>query len=523
VRRTFNIPVAIAVTAFFCLMHVLVHAQPKSAKAYEPADAREHFKHNNFLMALKVYKELLKTDPKNEEYNLRLGICYLRTNVNKPAAIPYLETATKLPKVDNMAWFYLGQAYHYAHRFDDAVKAYNKFKELSPKEASRVERQIEMCNNGKQLIKYPINVTFENLGKEVNSEFPDYYPVVSGDESLLLFTSRKTGNIGNSLEIDGYYSSDIYMSTVVNGVWQKAKNVGAIINTRFDEQVVFVSNDGKHIIVYLDHIDSLGNLYIAERKTAAFGKLVKLNNNVNSGLETAGSITSEGDLIFFASERDGGFGGTDIYMSRKLPNGQWALPMNLGPTINTKYNEDFPRLAEDGTTLYFSSQGHSSMGDYDVFKSVWNREDNTWSAPRNLGYPLNTADDDRQIYITNDQRAAYVSRSREGGFGDLDLYRVSFSEAEDKYTIVTGTLMTGDTSANKKLEAIITATNTKTNQDLTFIPIPHSGKYVMALPPGKYTISIEATGFKPFVDSIVLFDMGSFLPEMKKDFQLVKQ
>lgn len=523
VRRTINIPVMIAVSAFLCLWQGIANAQPRSAKAYEPADAREHYKHNNFQMALKVYKELLKTDPQNEEYNLRLGICYLRTDINKPAAIPYLETATKLPKVDDEAWFYLGQAYHYAHRFDEAIKAYNKYKELVPKEAAKADRQIEMCNNGKQLVKFPINVTFNNLGKEINSEFPDYYPVVSGDESVLLFTSRKTGNIGNQVEVDGYYSSDIYISVVKDGAWQKAKNLGPPVNTRLDEQAVSISNDGKKMIVYIDHIDSLGNLYVSEKRGNSFGRLLKLNNNVNEGLETAGSITTEEDLIFFASERSGGFGGRDIYMSRKLPNGQWALPMNLGPTINTPYNEDFPRLAEDGVTLYFSSEGHSSMGNYDVFKSIWDKENNTWSIPKNLGYPLNTADDDRQIYITNDQRAAYVSRAREGGFGNQDIYRVSFSDAEAKYTIVTGTLLTADTSSAKNFEAIITATNTKTNEELTFVPIPHSGKYVMALPPGKYTISVEATGFRPLVDNIILFDMGSFLPEMKKDFQLVKQ
>jgi tetratricopeptide (TPR) repeat protein len=527
VKRSYKIKIAISIAGFLLSAQITVHSQPKPTKVYEPADAREHYQHQNYLMALNVYKELLKTDPANEEYNHRIGICYLRTNVNKPAAIPYLEKVSKNPKADPEVWLDLGKAYHYANKFDEAVKAYNKYKQLLPKEAAKVDRQIEMCNNGKQLIKFPLNVEFENLGKEVNSEFPDYYPFVTDDESTLLFTSRKSGNIGNQLEVDGYYSSDIYISTAKNGVWQKPRNIGPPINTRLDEQVVGLTADGTKMFVYLDHIDSLGNIYISEKKAASYGKEIKLNNNVNSGLETSGCIAPSGDIIFFASQRDGGLGETDIYMARKLPNGQWALPQNLGPNINTKYKEDFPRMASDGKTLYFSSQGHSSMGDFDLFKSEWDEENNTWSAPKNLGYPLNTADDDRQISITSDQRAAYVSRAREGGMGDLDLYRVTFKDDEAiRYTIVSGTVLTGDTTAaGRKVEAIITATNSKTpdDQPLTFTPIPNSGKYVMALPPGKWVINIEATGFKPYVDTIVLFDLGSFQPEMKKDFPLVKQ
>lgn len=526
-KRTSVIKSILGLTAFLFALPALIHAQPKGpTKVYEPADAREHYQHQNYLMALNVYKELLKTDPNSEEYNHRIGICYLRTNVNKAAAIPYLEKVTKNPKAEPDVWYDLGLAYHYANKFDDAIKAYTKYKQLVPKDAAKVDRQIEMCNNGKQLVKFPVDVQFQNLGKEVNSEFPDYYPFVTDDESTLLFTSRRNGNVGNSLEMDGYYSSDIYISSVKNGVWQKPRNIGPLINTRFDEQVVGLTADGSKMIVYIDHIDSLGNIYVSDKK-ASYGKIVKLNNNINGGLETAGSISPDGNIIFFASQREGGYGETDIYMARKLPNGQWALPQNLGPNINTRYKEDFPRLAADGKTLYFSSQGHSSMGDFDVFKSEWDEENNTWSAPKNLGYPINTSDDDRQICITSDQRAAYVSRLREGGNGDLDLYRVTFpSEDNTRYTIVAGTVLTGDTTAaGRKVEAIITATNSNKPDDepLTFTPIPHSGKYVMALPPGKWVINIEATGFKPLVDTIVLFDLGSFQPEMKKDFQLVRQ
>lgn len=505
------------------LMSASLFAQPPK-KGFEPEDAQEHMDHNNFLMALKVYKELLKKEPQNMEFNYKTAICYLSTNLDKKAAIPYLENVTKQPKCPTEAWFDLGRAYHYGNRFDDAIKAFNKYKEKDKKGAERADRQIEMCNNGKQLIRYPVQVTFENLGKEINTEFPDYYPFVPADESFLVFTSRRKESMGGQLEIDGYYPSDIFIATSKTGVWTKAKNMGAAINTRYDEEAVSLSADGKTMIVYLDHIDSLGNIYMTENKKGSWGKIAKLDKNVNAEFENSGSIAPDGQTIFFASDRPGTFGETDLYMARKLPNGKWGMPQNLGNEINSKYKEEHPVMAPDGRTLYFSSQGHSSMGDFDLFKAIWDPENNTWSAPKNLGYPLSTSGDDRCISFAQDDKIAYLSATRDGGFGDLDIYRVKFSSEEAaRYTVVRGRVVTPDSlNPNIKVDAIITATDTKTKEEFTFTPIPKTGKYVMALPPGKYNITIEASGYKQYIDALVLFDLGGFQPEVVRNFQLMK-
>jgi tetratricopeptide (TPR) repeat protein len=501
----------------------LYKAQPKN-KPGDPAEAKEHFTRGNYLFAMRSYTDLVKKDPKNIDYNYKLALCYLNTNVSKKQAIQYLEVVTKQKDADNEAWFDLGRAYQYANRFDDAIKAYTKYEESAKgKDQQKAERQLEMCKNGKELSKFPLNVTFENLGKEINSEYPDYYPFITADESFIVFTSRREENLGGGVEVDGYYSSDIYLSTVKNGIWTKAKNVGAPVNTRYDEQAVSLTSDGKNMIVYLDHIDSLGNLYIAPENKRNFQKLIRLNDNVNSkSLETSGSITVDGNILFFASDRPGGFGGTDIYMSKKLPNGLWALPQNLGPSINTKYNEDFPRLADDGRTLYFSSQGHSSMGDFDVFKAIWDEENNKWSAPKNLGFPINDGGDNRSISPTANEKVIYLSAVRDKGFGDLDIYRVTYNDAEQRYTVIAGYVMNADT-ANKKIEATITATDMKTKKEYTYTPTAESGRYVMALNPGKYTITIESPGHKLFIDAIELFDMASFKSEISKNFQLLKE
>lgn len=509
---------------FIFIRPINTHAQ--TGKFVDPREAKEHFSHYNFLAAIPVYKQLLKQEPSNEDYNHKLGLCYLYTNINKALAIPYLETASKQDKAPNDVWFDLGMSYQYAARFDDAIKAFTKFKSfLTPKDKDleKVEHQIETCNNGKEFIKHPVNVTFQNLGKDLNSEYPDYYPFVTPNESFLVFTSRRKDNIGGQVEVDGYYSSDIYMSIPQGDVWTKPKNMGALVNTRYDEQAVGLTPDGQMMLMYIDHIDSLGNIYSSMNKNGTFQRMRKLNSNVNSDFETAGSITPDGNIIFFASKRDGGLGETDIYMSRKLPNGLWAIAQNLGNVVNTKYKEDFPQIAPDGKTLYFSSQGHEGMGDFDLFQTTWNEEENTWSTPKNLGYPINSAGDDRSISFTQDNRVAYLSAARDGGFGDLDIYRVKFNDSEDKVTVMLGFVNTADSSKNE-ISSFVTIKDLKNNDvpDYTYSPNPKTGKFLMALPPSKYEITIEADGYKTLTDVFFVFDIGVAQNESKKVFTLLK-
>jgi len=518
--KTSALPVRFAAAAF--LLSVSLVAQPPKA-GVEPEDAAEHWKHGNYPMALTAYKALLSKQSGNMEFNYRLGICYLRTNINKKEAIKYLEIVTKQPKSEPDAWLYLGQAYQTSNRFDDAIKAYQAYKQKdSSKEAQETaDRGIETCNNAKALMKYPLKVTFENLGKEVNSEYPDYYPFVTADEQMLVFTSRRKGNMGATMvEVDGYYSSDIWKTSSVNGAWAKSKNVGAPVNGNYDEQCVGLSADGKWMTVYIDNIDNAGDIYLSQNNKT-FQKSEKLNENVNKGFETAGSLSPDGNIIFFSSKRDGGNGGLDLYMSRKLPgNLGWALAQNIN-AVNSRYDEDFPFMAPDGKTLYFASKGHNSMGGYDIFTSTWDEESNTWSVPKNLGYPINTPDDNVTISFTENNRIAYLSTVREGGMGDLDIYRVVFDEIQqESYTLVTGKILTPDSS--KSLDAIITVTNSKTQEEVgTYKPVPSNGKYVLALPPGKYVISVEATGYKPHIDNVLVFDIAA-IPEIKKDMLLSK-
>ncbi|MGP8215051.1 MAG: hypothetical protein ACLQQ4_05765 [Bacteroidia bacterium] len=492
-------------------------------KFIDPREAGSYYKDGNYLAAMKGFKELLKQDPNNVEYHYKLGMCYLNSNVNKGDAIQYFAWLTRQPKCDNEVWYELGKAYHYANKFLDAIKAFNKFKEhASAVDKIKADKEIEECNNGIELIKYPLNVSFENLGKNINTPYPDYYPFVSSDESILIFTSRRPGGPSQEPEIDGYYSSDIYIAHSVNGVWQKAKSIGTQINTPDDEEAVGLNPSANELVIYLDHIDELGDIYYSERKGNTFSRPVRYNDAINGGFETSGSVSPDGNELFFASMRPGGFGETDIYMAKKLPNGEWATPQNLGDKVNSPYKEDFPWLDVDGTTLYFSSQGHSTMGDFDLFKSQWiNTDSNSWTAPQNLGFPVNTSGDDRCISFTSNHHVAYISRVHPDGFGDFDIYRIVFHDNQ-RYAIVRGRVITDDST--KPVDATIAVTDTK-NKDaepLIFKPAKN-GHYVMALIPGIYDVTIDCGNLPAFKDKLIILDLSSFKPETIKDYNLVPQ
>ncbi|MBK9285547.1 MAG: PD40 domain-containing protein [Sphingobacteriaceae bacterium] len=497
----------------FLLAASFSFAQKKGFGPPTVDDADEHFKHDNYLMAIPIYRSELKKDPKNNKIRLKLGICYIRTKISREEPIKYLEQYVKDPKCEEEGWLHLGKAYHLNNRINDAITAYEKYKTLKPKKAEEADRLIEQCKNAEKFINNPVNVAFQNLGKDVNSDEPDYYPFVSSDENFLVFTSRRKEGIGGKkVEVDGYHPSDIFISNVENGKWGKAQNIGRNINGSMDEQAVGLKSDGLELYVYEDHIDKFGDLYISTRKDTKtdFSKPKICDPLINEKIETSGCLSEDGMTMFFA-RRDKVESTSDIYVCRKLPNNKWALPQKLPEIINTKYNEDFPYLLNDGVTLYFASEGHNSMGGYDLFRTTWNIENNTFSKPENLGFPVNSTDDDRNICVTPDDRVAYISAFRNGGQGDLDIYRIKFNDHDQLARLYVGKVFYGDSlSPNqpKNVAVQIFATNKKTKYEYLYTPHTKTGRFVMNLPVGKYAIRVIAEGYEEYTDDISISDIG---------------
>ncbi|MFI5203828.1 MAG: hypothetical protein ACHQF2_04975 [Flavobacteriales bacterium] len=443
------------------------------------------------------YKNLLKLDRDNPKYNYQLGLCYLNTNVDKTLAVTYLERSHKTEKAPSDILFHLGQAYAFAYNFDKAIETLEEhLKKASGKEKEKTQKLLDNCKTAKEMMLKPINVTFEIAGDAFNTEYPDYYPFVSGDETFIAFNSRRKTTKAK-LEFDGYYNCDIYTSAYNGETYATAKDVGNKLNSMFDDQVVGISPEGDYIFIFSQAQETYGALYLVKRQGNLLGKKEQFITAVNDekAIETSGYMSPDGQTIVFASNRSGGQGGFDLWMVRKLPTGKWAIPQNLGPEVNTSGDEDFPSFSFDGTTLYFSSNGHAGCGGFDLFKIDWNPEDNTYSNMRNMGYPLNTPYDERTISFTQDNHHAYISALRKGGKGDLDIYRVTFSDIQISPAIFNIKLPTGDDAKPFINNAVIFIFSENGDAVGEYRPNGKTGKFTIALLPGTYNAEVRAEGY----------------------------
>lgn len=515
-------------TSVFVLLALTSYAQPNDVAESDVKTASERFESANYDEALTIYLDLLSEDPRNMQYNYRIGVCYLNTNINKAKAVPYLELVTRQPSYEPDAMYLLGRAYHFAFRFDDALIAYNKFKQAGKgtvENLADVDREIQNCYNAREIMKYPVSVTFENLGSGINSTFADFTPFVPADESFMVYTTKRSDN-GNLRQKDGSYFSTISISRVSDGGFMKSKNIGAPLSTTDGNvEIAGMSANGDYMILYYDDEAGAGDLYITEmdKTKGMYKKAVKLDETINSKyFEIAASISNDGNTIYFASNRPGGFGGMDIYISKRLPNGKWGPAQNLGAEINTPYDEDFPSLAPDGKVLYFSSKGHTSMGGYDIFKSDIDLATQLFSGVKNLGYPINTPEDNSNFRISGNGRYGYISARREDGLGDLDIYRVTFNNVEPNYSVVTGQMKFSDEAKKPGYnEVFITVNETKSGELIgTYVPNSNTGRYVIILAPGIYSISVEAPGCETQSETINILDKSSFKSEIDKNFTL---
>lgn len=510
----------------FFLTGYSAHAQDQSSIKVEPYVAEQKFIKNNYEGALDDYLSLLEGDPQNEKYNYNIAVCYLNTNIDKTKAISYLEKITSSSSYDPNALYLLGRAYGYAYRFDDALNAYNKFRRMGKGTSDNqndVERQIQFCINAKELIKFPVDVDFENLGSSVNSAYADYYAYVPSDESFIIFNSRRPIEGAETIKEDGSYPASIFMSKVVDGKFSKAKNINSPIPKVVGEQeVIGLTGAGDVMLIYYTNDKGVGDIYSST--TDRNQKVLhadKLEENINSAKaeEIAASLNAEGNILYFASNREGGLGGTDIYRSQKLPNGKWGPPQNLGAEINTPYDEDFPNISPDGKTLYFSSNGYTSIGGYDIFKATINPETEQFSNPRNIGYPINTPMDNYNFRVSSNGQFGYMAALRPGGRGDLDVYRIKFNAVDPRYSVVKGNLFTSDSTYKINYSEVdISVTNSKTNQLVgSYLPNPISGRYVMVLAPGDYDVNFTLSGFKPINKKVTILDKSSFKSEITDD------
>jgi len=409
------------VTLLMLVTALTMYAQ--SAKEFLKKGGQQ-YKAKEYENALKTYKEGLKLYPEDAKLNLQTGLTYL-SMPNKKESLTYLQTAFTLnPAVDPDIYYYLGLSYQSNHQYKSAQEFFAEYKRRSKKAAAIADAKIRQSQFADSLTRIPSDVVVENIGKAINSTFHEYSPLMSADGNTLIFTSNRPTEGSTALSA----FEDIYISKKVNGNWTKPVKISPNINIEFNDAAASISPDGKTLVLYYEY--GGGDIYVSKSNDEGWTKPVALNSNINGPMswETSAFLTDDGKHLYFSSNREGGFGNLDIYVSEMDQTGDWGKANNLGPVINTTGREDSPALDPDGTTLYFSSDGHLSMGGTDIFKSEF--RDGKWQKPVNLGYPINSVEDDSFFAVSADRRRAYFSTLREEG--NAEIYTLTFIEPQQQ-------------------------------------------------------------------------------------------
>jgi outer membrane protein OmpA-like peptidoglycan-associated protein len=413
-------------------------------------DAEYFFSDESYPDALAEYTKLYKRGFNNSNINYKMGICYLKITGQKDKAIKYLEVAVnntaatykegtlseKRAPID--AYLFLGNAYRVNDLLDKAINSYVKYKELLVKgnkeDLNYADQQIEACKIAKEYMANPVPFKIENLGRRINDARANFRPAISGDGKTLAYVTKEK-----------FYDA-VMLAHFEKGAWKEAVNITPQIQSDGNQYPTSLSADGNTL--FLTKEDNFNSdIYVSSFVNGQWTVSKPLNKNINTRYwESFASMTADGKTLYFASNRKDGYGNLDIYVSVKEANGQWGPAKNLGNKINTSLNEDCPVISMDGNTLYFSSQGHKTMGGYDIFYSKKINE-NEWSEPVNIGYPINSTDDDLYFSPVGDGAYAYMARLEKGGFGSEDIYRIDLKpEAQKEFA-----LLKQDTSVSKQI------------------------------------------------------------------------
>ncbi len=470
----------------------------------------------DFEDAIVIFKQILKKAPDDIEVLYNLGHCYLNTSDGPDSAVIFFERASKdFPKDEFLTGLgvdlqlSLGKSYQMLLRHKDALDVYTNFIKLLTPEDTRLEaqirREIEICNNALDLIGHPVELKVRNLGSHINSKYDDHSPIVSADESILIFTSRRASSYSERMP-DGQYEERIYISKMAGDTLGKANILKkGLFNRPGHVAGVGLSADGNDLLIYRNDINGQ-NIYESKFDGTTWTEPVKMPAPINSKFdETHASLSSDNNMIFFTSNRPGGFGGLDIYQVRRLPDGSWGLPKNLGAEINTQYDEETPIIHPDGKTLFFASEGHNTMGQLDIFYSHISA-DSSWTEPVNIGYPINTPDDDFFFMPTTTLNKAYYASSKyKDNYGRSDLYEIKYKEPiENRLAVIKGVVHTVNDSPLENVRIYVTDRADGAQVGI-YRPNPGTGKYVLILEAEKsYNIRFTGIGFE---DTNVGFDV----------------
>lgn len=482
--------------------------------------AQVMFEEQNYVLALPLYEKMLINHPKEMYLKYVVGICGLYRSDMHEKSLEYLAAVYEKNKKASEIEYDLARAYHYNYKFDEALAMldkYTKHKNQTEAQKKNAQQLMDYCNNGKILVAAPVDAQIDNVGDVLNSVNSEYVPVISSDEEVMIFTYRgdeSTGgkqNAYNQPDDLGIYYEDVFITHKENEKWVAPSSIGTNINTNVHDAAIAMSVDGQKLFIFRDNGVDGGDIYLSTLDGDSWSAPEKLKGDVNtSAWEGSASLSADEKTLYFSSEWPGGLGGKDLYKASLMPDGSWGQVKNLGPTINTPYDDDAPFMHPDGVTMLYSSKGLNSMGGYDIFKTELNLTDSTWSKPVNLGYPINTPDEDIYFVLAGNGTKGYYASGKLGGYGLQDIYSVDVSKVMKAPAIY---MLSGTTTVEQKKVAakIKVEVLDKNKTFLEFSSNSASGHYLTDLPVGaNYKVTFMLTGYPDQVVNVEALALNAY-------------
>lgn len=503
----------------------VAYAQFKKPLSYDPAVASDHLQKQHYPEAIRQFTALIKNDPDNANYRLSLAKAYNYSSIDPKKALNILEELNKDLKRPLGSFYELGVAYHRNYRFDKALQVFEelKFTSQDPNEITYLQDWIERSERAQIMMNNPVEVRLENLGEAVNSSGPDFLPLVEPDESAVYFTRRRENIVGEGYDSSGYQTANVFITCNRSDKYSKAKSIGSL-NTEGNEYTAGRSKNGECLVYCIDNQSNIHHLLVSKKGRRSYMDPEEIDSEFlrqTKSNEIAAALSNDGRRIYFSSDREGGMGGFDIWVVRRLPTGEWSEAENLGSTINTAGDEKYPYLRGGEDLMYFSSDGHPGMGGMDLFMASREKESSIWGQPENMGFPINTTGDDLNICYAAHSRYAYIGSRRDDGYGDFDIYRLIFKEIKPEYPLLSGMVRNQDSSLIP-LKVLIEVFHEQTGKLYgSYLMNPNTGRYHTILPPGEYRIDIhDIYGFHNFVKEVKIQGKSDFVASRQMDIFL---
>jgi len=493
----------------------------KAIKYYEDASAKMQV--YDFDATITILHKSIAADENFPEAWLLMADAYDAKN-NRDSVLICCQNALKCGADKYpVTYFFMAEALYKTGKYEEAISTAKTFldkKQFTPNQKMSIDKIIIDGKFALNALAHPVNFSPVNLGDNVNTKYDEYWPSLSSDEEMLVFT-RRVPIDENNPKIFGNRQEDIYVSINKNGQWQKAEPIGPPINTDDNEGAQFITSDGKRMFfTACNRYDGLGkcDIYMSEKLGKGWSIPINLGEPVNSSYnEKQPSLSSDGKSLYFVSNRPGGKGGLDIWVSNLNDQGKWTKPYNLGDSINTPGDEQSPYIHPDNQTLYFASNGWPGMGSLDLYYSRRKPTNPpSWTIPTNLGYPINTYADEVGLIVNANGNRAYFSSDRNPEKG-RDIYEFElYSQARPtQVSYLKGKVYDADTKT--PLDAHFELIDLKSSKTINQATAnKYSGEFLVCIPTDKnYALNVSKKGYLFYSENFTLADKDNTKPFFK--------